>query len=260
MEPMLASNMPDGMTEQYFINDNRWYCEQKLDGHRLVIKAANNEPHGYNRKGDEVTVPTNIAANFEHRGFSGDKGITLDGELVNGHYYVFDWVIDATFENRRDFLQRLFPIWQPVNITLIDSHSDTKTKTEFIEQCRQAGGEGVIFRNRNGIYESKRSKNVIKHKFVETADVVVTETYRGGKEQAISIGLYLDGKMVDAGGCKVPLGLNEQLRVGDVVECRYLYGTEAYKLYQPVFIGVRTDKDAAECTVDQLKIGQKIVV
>lgn len=41
--------------------------------------------------------------------------------------------------------------------------------------------------------------------------------------------------------------------VGTVVEVRYLYAAQGGSLYQPVYLGVRSDIEAPECVVAQLK-------
>jgi len=49
-------------------------------------------------------------------------------------------------------------------------------------------------------------------------------------------------------------------RVGDVIEARYLYAlTVSGSLFQPVYLGVRDDILAAECTRDQLKFRREEV-
>ena len=40
---------------------------------------------------------------------------------------------------------------------------------------------------------------------------------------------------------------------GQVVEIRYLHAYRGGSLYQPVYLGVRTDIPPADCTVGQLK-------
>jgi hypothetical protein len=48
--------------------------------------------------------------------------------------------------------------------------------------------------------------------------------------------------------------LDELLAAGEtpVAEVRYLYATDADILYQPVFVQLRDDKDAADCGIGQL--------
>ncbi|HZZ00926.1 MAG TPA: hypothetical protein VFE36_15300 [Candidatus Baltobacteraceae bacterium] len=41
--------------------------------------------------------------------------------------------------------------------------------------------------------------------------------------------------------------------VGDVVEIRYLYAYRGGSLYQPVYLGKRTDMDQSDCKLSQLK-------
>jgi bifunctional non-homologous end joining protein LigD len=58
---------------------------------------------------------------------------------------------------------------------------------------------------------------------------------------------------VSAGNVTIPPN-HEVPSKGEVVECQYLYAfRESGSIYQPVYLGKRTDIPAAECTTDQLK-------
>lgn len=46
-------------------------------------------------------------------------------------------------------------------------------------------------------------------------------------------------------------------KVGAVVEVRYLYGYRDGSLYQPVYLGERSDVRQEECVVSQLKFKQE---
>ena len=74
-------------------------------------------------------------------------------------------------------------------------------------------------------------------------------------KRSVTLGLYnADGdKLVPAGNVTIPP--NHQVpEVGEICETRYLHAfRESGSIYQPVYLGVRSDIPAADCTVDQLK-------
>ena len=79
-------------------------------------------------------------------------------------------------------------------------------------------------------------------------------TARNAK-RSVALGLYNGGgdSLVPAGNVTIPPN-HPVPEVGDVVDCRYLYALRASgSVYQPVYLGKRTDIPAAECTTDQLK-------
>jgi bifunctional non-homologous end joining protein LigD len=58
---------------------------------------------------------------------------------------------------------------------------------------------------------------------------------------------------VSAGNVTIPPN-HEVPSKGEVVECQYLYAfRESGSIYQPVYLGTRSDIPAAECSTDQLK-------
>ena len=72
-------------------------------------------------------------------------------------------------------------------------------------------------------------------------------------KRSVTLGLYDGDRLVPAGNVTIPP--NHAIPdVGDVVECRYLYAyKESGAIYQPVYLGPRTDIPSSECGVDQLK-------
>ena len=261
----LAHTLAEARLDQ-LLHDNQWVCEQKIDGVRMMIGVKDREATAYNRNGEEIEVPVSIAANFDNPGFVGEW--LFDGEYLNNTYYLFDVLKSgagmshgASYAARRNFLESLLTRrWATVNIVLIPSALDDD-KIPFFNRCKAAEVEGVMFKDLTATYKfGKRSHDMLKYKFVQTADVIVTEINRKGKDQAISIGLYANGELQNAGGCKIPESKIGTLEVNDVVECRYLYGTSEFKLYQPVFIRERKDKTPEECTTDQLKLTNKDVL
>lgn len=65
----------------------------------------------------------------------------------------------------------------------------------------------------------------------------------------------LDGKTwIEVCGLKVP---NGSLQPGQFVEVKYLYGTREKRLVQPRFVMVREDVSEADCSLDQVQVGNK---
>lgn len=127
----------------------------------------------------------------------------------------------------------------------------------------ESGGEGFVVKRLDRQYQGGRVSHWRKIKWVSTADVIVTETRRQGKD-SIGMGLFRDGKLVSVGACNMQGKVDRMnaLVPGDVVEVRYLYSlgaTNGFKLVQPEFLGKRDDKDALDCTVDQLRVAVKKV-
>lgn len=266
IEPMLARTAQPSRLQQ-LLNDDTWAIEQKIDGKRMLVQVADREARAFNRTAQEIECPEYIAADFDGKPFEAEW--LFDGEYLNNTYYVFDCIMapvsddwhQATFGTRRDLLERLFGRIRMANTVLVPQAQGLHMKTDLFKKIKDNRGEGVMFKNLNARYTAGvRSHDMLKWKFVETADVVVTETFREGKDQAISIGIYHDGQLVDAGGCKIPTNLVGVLQPQDVIECKYLYGTKDHKLYQPVFLKVRDDKPAGDCTTEQLKYGNPAVL
>lgn len=267
MKPMLSQVLPTHRTPQSLIDDPDWIIQQKLDGERLLVEIKDRECVGFNRQGIATHVPTHIAAEFDNKGFS--TPWTFDGEIVGDKYYLFDCLKAAEQVNTRtpagrrfDLLKGLFKYWHPTNVAIIPYAEGKFDKVEFFDKCFVNHAEGVVFKHTQGTYTpGARTMASYKHKFVETADVVVSELNREGHEQGISIQLFdSSGEPVHVGGCKIPAEAVGRLQIGDVIEVKYLYASENDKLVQPTWVRPRFDKTANECKTSQLKHTSKEVI
>lgn len=258
MKPMLSKIMPEHTTPQVYLNNPAWTIEQKLDGERLLIEVQDREATGYNRNGEQVKIPDNIAANFDQKAFVGKW--SFDGEILGSTYFAFDCMdavgeitSDTRHHERFDFLSDLIDRWKPVNIALVPNAEGTD-KAPFFHACESSSVEGVIFKMKIGKYRpGKRSIETLKCKFDTEADVIVTEINRGNTDRGVSIGLYQDGVRIDAGGCKIPDEMIGAIKIGDVIQVKYLYASADNKLVQPRWVKPRPDKYALDCSTDQLK-------
>ncbi len=126
-------------------------------------------------------------------------------------------------------------------------------KVEIYEELRATNREGVVFKDMDAAYSPGRPNSggpQLKFKFVESASFVVTGH---NAKRSVTLGLYDGDKLVPAGNVTIPP--NHRIpAVGQVCETRYLYAyRESGSIYQPVYLGVRTDIPTSECVVEQLK-------
>ena len=278
MKAQLATPLEHVHVKQY-VQSDQWWVEQKLDGQRFLVLVADGEISAFNRNGVEMTLPEQITTDFAS--FKTDDTMWhFDGELVDGEYHIFDvlWagdtceggMTDKPFEQRRNRLEKIFSFWEPDHCHLVRCAKTETEKADLIVKLERECSEGAVLKKRTATYNvhGKRVKTWLKLKFVQCADVVVMELERGGKPQAVTIGMMQDNvwfpksvdiKLEEVAGCKVPANL--ELEVGDVLEVRYLYATNDNKLTQPIFVRKRTDKLPEECTMsDQLKFSSKAIV
>lgn len=263
---MLADSV-SGARSISLLNNDDWWAEQKLDGHRVLMIIENGVAYPYNRKGEPFKGVMNdrIRRDFAHPRWAGEW--ILDGEALDDQYHVFDIVMIAgnsvtnvAYEQRRGYLDQIFAAWNPQWTHLVRTHKTTEEKTLLSDRVSATGGEGLMFKRKNLLYlPGKRSSSMLKWKFVKTCDAFVTEVGREGKS-SIALGLYDNGKIVDVGACTMSDGNLAKIRVGDVCEIRYLYCGAGGRLYQPAFIRTRTDKDMIDCGTDQLSHVNKAVV
>ncbi len=88
-----------------------------------------------------------------------------------------------------------------------------------------------------------------KHKFVTTCSAVVTTVNR---QRSVGVSLLSTAGWESVGNVTIPAN-QDVPEVGAVVEVRYLYAAVGGALFQPVYLGERTDVEAHECVTAQLK-------
>jgi bifunctional non-homologous end joining protein LigD len=129
----------------------------------------------------------------------------------------------------------------------------TAQKQRLLEQLKSANREGIVFKRLDAPYTPGRPNSggpQLKHKFCASLSAVVAKI---NAQRSVEIRLLGKDGWVTAGNVTIPPN-HEVPRVGWVVEVRYLYAfPESGIVYQPVYLGPRTDVEATECIVAQLK-------
>jgi bifunctional non-homologous end joining protein LigD len=244
-----------------YINDDRYCAQFKFDGERLLIAKSGDTITPANRKGIATTIPGELEAALG----TIDGDFEIDGELVEGVYFVFDYLWKAgeaiaskPYTERYDALRALLE-HAPQNVVLVDTFYTTEQKERAFANAKANRREGLVFKLLSAPFSAGRPNSggsQLKCKFWESATCVVM----GFRPDAKSVAVGLYASPATAMGLLTPVGNvtikpNQTITPGQVVEVKYLYMKAAGgSLYQPELIGIRTDVDPAECTLDQIKL------
>jgi len=251
-------NAVDNQFAQGLINTNLWVMQPKLDGVRFLLSKSDCI-EAFNRKGIPVSCPNEISDSVQSADMYYEDGIgtfLIDGELVGDVYHVFD-ILEKNGENLRVkplaerilVLNELMEDLECDNIVVVPTFFTKVQKQNAFDDLKKNNAEGVVFKAYNAIYTPGRPAsggNYLKHKFVETGSFVVSSI---NNKRSVELCLY-NGTTI--GNVTIPVNF-EVPKVESVVEVRYLYAYKNGSLYQPVYLGERSDIDASECTEDQLK-------
>ncbi len=242
------------------LGDKQHCLQEKHDGRRLMVRKQGGEITGINRRGFVIALPEAIRQAVA----AIPVDVLIDGEAVGETLHAFDLLEAKGNDLRpRGYLHRyagLLMLLDPEHPALrpVSTVVEPADKLAMFRTFRQCGCEGVVFKDNEAPFSPGRPNSggtQLKYKFVESASFVVTG--RNAK-RSVALGLYNgdnnnDGKPVPAGNVTIPPN-HEVPEVGDVVDCSYLYAMrQSGSIYQPVYIGKRSDIPPSECTTDQLK-------
>lgn len=266
---------------QTFIENDEWVMEQKLDGHRLLLCSPGGDfpPTALTRSGSPYTRKLPKALQ-EMRFPEGNDvmDVILDGELVDGTFYVFDMPKSSITDPGQALRLRRFALEQTLafltdNNPAIKLVPQARTKAEKIalaETALKNNFEGLLLKQRNSAYiPGGRVESWLKVKFVKTVDCFVLDVRDDGKE-SVKLGLVKwtgpgimrdSFEIVEVGRASlIGKEKNGEIKVGDTLEVRYLYTGANGRLYQPTILRKRDDKAMHECTTDQLQHVNKEVL
>lgn len=249
--PQLLVSIEDDEIERY-VTDDDWIAEPKHDGERRFLIVKDGAISGGNRKGQTVALPKAIteAATF-------DRDLVLDGEQIGDRFVFWDILTVDGLDLRtkpwhdREAVMAAGEFNREPAIFRTVTATTTEAKRKLVADERTKGGEGVVFKRRNAQYDPGRpgsDATWFKYKFWKSLSAVV-----GKVNDKRSIGLDL----VDEGGARIQVGnvtipANKEVPgVGAVVEVAYLYAFDGGSLFQPTYLGERSDIDVAECLASQ---------
>lgn len=186
--PMLAHKFDDYLDKiKYPV-----FIQPKLDGERCIAMKINGKVTLWTRTRKPITSCPHIIEQVEQILSPYSCDLFLDGELyVHGvdnfekimsavrkqspteeskliQYHVYDCEImddlASPFQLRKEFLENLADYFSHVKFVEADMCHNYKVVQENHDYYVNKGYEGIMVRNPNGVYENKRSKNLLKLK------------------------------------------------------------------------------------------------
>jgi bifunctional non-homologous end joining protein LigD len=254
--PQLLNSIETSELET-FLQEDRYVCQEKFDGKRILIRREGDKVEGINRNGLVVALPQPLA-----------KVITairvcpqfiIDGELLQDRYICFD-LLEHNYDNVR-------PLAYSIRLDLLEYMSGEfsdqielaetakgAAKAPFFSSLKERGAEGCVFKDQFAPFSPGRPASggtQRKFKFCETATFVVSAH---NNQRSVSLALYNpDKRLIPAGNVTIPPNFPIPA-VGALVEIRYLYAyRESGSIYQPVYQGPRDDIAPDQCATSQLK-------
>lgn len=219
-EPMLAGKWEDRKDKiEYPI-----YSQPKLDGIRCIVTKDGM----FSRNGKEIISAPHIRKALDKL-FKHEPHTILDGELYadkfandfnaivslvkktkptaddlkqsekNIEYHVYDIPsVDGTFKERCIELDEI-ALDFPKCVKLVETHivKNEDEVTEWYEDYVERGYEGQMLRT-DGVYENKRSKNLLKHKSFVDEEYTILDIVEGEGNRSGTAGYFVfetkDGK------------------------------------------------------------------
>ena len=283
--------------------------QTKMDGMRFNAIVQNGKLEYRSRNGKEIQLLGNLDADFIAMAgdvdcvFDGEllvvhDGVICDRQTGNGilnkankgtisadeadkvratvwdvipYLYFVDGECPVNYGKRWDSLCTLVDKHQPSKVGLVnswevDSYEEAKT---LFEGLLAEGQEGIILKDKNGIWEDKRAKHQIKFKGELECDLEIIAVEEGTGKYAGKLGAVVcrsrpeDGKYLTV---NVGSGFNDAHRtdlwdirdqlVGKIVAVKYNMRSKnkagEESLFLPIFVEVRDDKDVAD-TIGDIK-------
>lgn len=258
-----------------YIADPNYVFQQKVDGIRgVLVVEPGKAPWFASKKGDRLQSSTAAAVTAPMLAKmpatpAGSPAYRVEGEILNGKFHVFDMVVvgqeSMPYSTRKAMADSWVDSVKPIlpQVSAMQTATTAAEKQALWEKVLASGAEGVMMKRLDAPYNGgQRVSHTLKAKVTATADVVVLERNRGGKDNAV-FGMRQNGHMVEigtvsTGGKDKALG---QINVGDVLELEYLGASPGGTLTQPRIVRKRPDKTANDATdVAQLRFVDKSVL
>ena len=273
----------------------------KMDGMRFNAIVRNDKVEYRSRNGKEIQLLGNLDDDFIALAggvdcvFDGellvnDKGVILDRQTGNGilnkankgtisdleahkvratiwdvvHLDAFKrGVCNVDYGKRWETLNHLFNLAKPKKVSLVKSWEveNYDTAKALFEEFLQRGEEGIILKDKAGIWEDKRTKSQIKFKGELECDLKIVGIVPGEGKYEGMLGAILCESSDGVVKVSVGSGFTDEHRktlgeeiVDKIVAVKYNMriknkaGEES--LFLPVFVEIRDDKDVADSDGD----------
>lgn len=271
----------------------KFYVTQKLDGNRCIAIKDNDEVRFFTRKGQPIEGMTDLEKEImklrngivldgelllrNDNNLPADelfretqKVVRKDGVKKNLEFYAFDILSVEEFKNgisinkyehRREELESLFSFFgedfEYTKVLPVLYKGDDKNMIGVLmKYAEEKGWEGLMVNSADGLYQSKRTSDLLKVKHMETADLIVMSIEKAidgqFKDMLARVNVEYKGNLVGVGSGfsieeRKKFAENPDLIVGKIIEVQYFEESKDDKTGQPslrfpVFKGIREDK------------------
>ena len=215
LSPMLAKKYPDTFKGEY-----NYYIQEKLDGNRCIAYYDFMRDMWFfqSRSGKTLNLYFDMSwantndifdgevmtlAHAGSRDFNRTSGVinSIYGDKSGLHYFIYDIIKeDLVYHKRKCILSdydtkgtgkdcSILPTLD--YITLHPNLDYNWLLNEWLDKITAKGGEGLILRDPNGLYEHKRSNNLLKYKKTQTMDLRIIDWNEGRGKYAGLIGSFV---------------------------------------------------------------------
>ena len=248
------------------LRDDAWVMQQKYDGVRCTVFSRQGHVYSTNARGEIAGEGDQCHLGEIHGEFPRNEEYVLDGELAWGNFYPFDELSNpaAAYHERLTRACDIVDRAAQSHIRRVKTWLGTAAKTAAWGRIEEQAVEGVIFRRIDGAWSEgvdKKRDLIVRYKFVKRAEVIVDAEAKPGC-RSIHVGLYDPQLQIVVRCGKISHGLTDTTRrqiakaldddLDLPIEIEYRYVSPNGMVVEAKFIRIRTDKDPADCTVDQL--------
>ena len=248
ISPMLAKRYPEDHSEGYY------YIQEKLDGNRCIAIYEKDHWAFYARSGKPLKVNFDMSWADKNYAYDGEvmtlgKAGTRDFNRTSGiinskyidkselHYFIYDIIADdLKYEERYLILTELkergtssqCTILEVLDKVYVNLNPEYNTKLDkWLDYIVDKGGEGIILRKPDGLYEHKRSYNLLKYKKTKTMDLRIIGWNEGKGKYEGAIGSFVcatddNSIIVNVAGISDELRwANPDTMIGKIIEVAY---------------------------------------
>jgi bifunctional non-homologous end joining protein LigD len=254
-----TSTLPDRYT-----TNPQYGAQKKYDGIRLAVRFDGHLCQGFNRKGEQVTVPECVELAIRNQGTKPPIPVMLDGEWIStaGHYVAFD-LLEAFGEdirqepyiNRFHQLSDLFGYESESNggcLRVAALYITTTAKLGLLKREVDEAGEGVVYKKLSAAYMPGRRGVNIKRKLWASATVRVCTKKKEDGKNSFAMEMWAGHSWTEVGTVTLTKTV-DMPKPGTYREVKYLYLGAGGRMVQAEDLGPRTDVDDSDCAIFQCK-------
>lgn len=242
-----------------YINQNidGWYMSEKLDG----IRAYWNGTELLSRNGNKIYAPKEFTKNFPSFSLDGElwtkrfdfeniQSIVLDKTPSDKWSEITYNIFEAphtkgTFKERLKRVKIWFLLHKNKNVKMIKQieAKDKKHLYKHLNNILHLKGEGIIIKNPNLEYISKRTNNSLKvMMFNDTEGVVENINFNDNGKMRSLVLLLKNGVIFNLGGGFTKEQRKNHPKVGDIVNFKYFGLTKNKKPKFASFLRIRKEE------------------